>query len=216
MEHEGKQYHEGHKTENYQGHGVVDEQHHHHNAHNHHGIFHQSDQHIGKHHGNGVGVIGNTGHQLAHGDVVQLLVRKALNMGEHIFTKGRQKLLTDFLQKHGLNIHTDQGNDQNGGIGGDHPVKGAQREAFLLYQLLNVTNQHRGGQVIGDGDQHHHENNDELLFIGLGIVEKPLYDLTVGGCPLPATLFLLPLHQQIGGQENGGGKADDGAYDQNG
>ena len=40
------------------------------------GIFAQVDQKVGKHHRDGVGVVGDAGHQLAHGDVVQLLVRE--------------------------------------------------------------------------------------------------------------------------------------------
>ena len=216
LEHIGEKHHEGHEAQHDQGHCVVDEQHHHHNTDDHHGVLYQSDQHIGEHHGNGVGIVGDTGHQLAYGNVVQLLVGKAFDVGEHILTESRKKLLTDLLQDHGLYIHTDQRNDEDRGIECYHLEQDLQGEAFLLYQLLDIAHQHGSNQVVGNGDQHYHKNHDKLLFIGSCIVEKTANDLTVGKGAIPLVFLFFPLYQQISRQENGGGKADNGTDDQNG
>ncbi len=215
LEHIGEKHHKGNEAQHDQGHCVVDEQHHHYNADDHHGVLYQSDQHIGEHHGNGIGVVGDPGHQLAHGDIVQLLVGKTFNVRKYIFTEGREDLLTDLLQHHRLNIHADHRNDQDAGIQGHHTEKRIQGEAILLHQFLDIAYQHGGDQVINDGNEHYGENHHKLLFMGFGIVQKATDDLAVRNGTLPGPIVFLFLHQQVCDQKNNGRKTNDGAHDQN-
>ena len=95
---------EGHKAEHHQGQLVVQTEHRRQNAQNDESVLGQVDQQVGKHHGDGVGVVGHTGDQLAHRDLIELLVGKGLDVGKEVFAQVGDDALAHFLQDDGLQI----------------------------------------------------------------------------------------------------------------
>ena len=136
-------------------------------------------------------------------------------MGEHVLTQVRQDLLAHLLQDHGLQIHTHHGNHQNRGICAHHGKELAQGEV-ILDQILNLTNQHRRNQVVGNGDQHNHKHQQKLGKIGLGITQQPPDNHRVGHLALELLHGLVPLDLCIGDQKGDGKDADDGTHNENG
>ena len=72
-EHKGEKDDEGNKAQYHQGQLVVQNQHGAQHAKDHKEILCQIHQNIGEHHGNGVGIVSNSGDQFAHGDRIELL-----------------------------------------------------------------------------------------------------------------------------------------------
>ena len=142
LENECEQHHKRHKAQHHQRHRIVDKQHGNQNAGNDHYILDHGHQHTGEHPADAVRIVGNTGNQLANGDVVQLLVGKAFNVSKHILTQIRQDLLTDLLQDHCLQVHADHRHHQHTGIGANHPVELAQWER-VFDQILDISHQNR-------------------------------------------------------------------------
>ena len=81
-EDDGEQHQERHEAQNHQGEGVVEHEHSRQYAHHDKGVFHHVYQDVGEHHGDGVGVVGDAGDQLAHGNLIELIVGQPLDVGE--------------------------------------------------------------------------------------------------------------------------------------
>ena len=211
-----KEHHEGHKAQHHQGQSVVQHQHGAQHTHDDHGVFGQGYDDVGEHIGNCVGVVGNSRHQLAHGDVVQLLMGELFNVGEHIQADLRQDLLAGLLEDHGLQIGADQRNHQDACID-SYPDEEVPKLKFFFDQTLDVTDDQRGNQIIDDGEDHDEEHTNEAFPVGLGVAEEPPDDLAVGHMPLVVVFLLLMLLQgNVGQDEHQGEGADDGTHDQNG
>ena len=82
-----EEHDEGHKAEHHQGQLVVQADHRGEDAQDDEAVLSQLHQQIGEHHRDGVGVVGHTGDQLAHGDLVQLLMGKGLDVGEEVLAQ---------------------------------------------------------------------------------------------------------------------------------
>ena len=95
---------EGHKAEHHQRQLVVQAEHGHQNAQNDKAVLGQLDQEVGEHHGDGVGIVGHAGDQLAHGDLVELLVCQRFNVAEQILAQIGDDALAHPLQDHGLQV----------------------------------------------------------------------------------------------------------------
>ena len=95
---------EGHKAEHHQGQLVVQAEHGHQNAQNDKAVLGQLDQEVGEHHGDGVGIVGHSGDQLAHRDLVELLVCQRFNVAEQILAQIGDDALAHPLQNHGLQV----------------------------------------------------------------------------------------------------------------
>ena len=212
-EDQGEQHHEGHEAQHHQGQRPVQQQHGHQHTHDDHGVLHQSHQNVGKHEGNPVGVVGDTGHQLAHGDVVQLFMAQLFNVGEHVQTDPGQDLLTNLLEGHGLQIGADQTDHQNTCVDAHHGKQVGKLE-LVLDGGLNVTHQQGGDQIIDDGKEHDEEHTHKALPVGLGIAQQPADDLLIGELPLPVVArFLMPAQGDPGQNEGDGKGANDGCHD---
>ena len=214
LENKGEEHHERHKAQDDQRHGIVDKQHGSQHARNDHHILDEGHQNIGEHHGDTVGIVGNTSHQLAHRDIVQLLVRQALDMAEYVLTQVGQNLLTNLLQDHGLQIHTDHGYNQNACIGTYHPKQLIQRE-IVLNEVLDLTDQHRRQQIVGNRDEHDDEHQNKLTQVRSAVTQQPLNQLGVRHVPLILFVVFIMLHPDIGDQEGDGKDADDGTHNEN-
>ena len=92
-----KQHHKGNEAGHHQCHGEIHRQHGGEHAENHHAVFHHGHQNVGEQHADAVGIVGDASHQLAHGNVVQLFVGQALDVGEHVLTQVGQDLLSHLL-----------------------------------------------------------------------------------------------------------------------
>ena len=95
---------EGHKAEHHQRQLVVQAEHGHQNAQNDKAVLGQLDQEVCEHHGDGVGIVGHSGDQLAHRDLVELLVCQRFNVAEQILPQIGDDALTHPLQDHGLQV----------------------------------------------------------------------------------------------------------------
>jgi len=95
---------EGHKAEHHQRQLVVQAEHGHQNAQNDKAVLGQLDQEVGEHHGDGVGIVGHSGDQLAHRDLVELLVCQRFNVAEQILAQIGDDALAHPLQDHGLQV----------------------------------------------------------------------------------------------------------------
>ena len=209
-EDDGEQQHKGHEAQHHQRQGVIKGQHGPQHAEDHHDVFHQRHQDVGEHVGDGVGVVGHAGDQLAHGDVVQLLVAQAFDVGKDILAHGGQDLLARLLQHHGLDVGADHADHQDAGVHRHDGEKIAELKG-ILHRLLDMAHQQRGGQIIDDGEQHDQEHDEEILFIGQGVAQQAADDLPVRHVALKAHAFLFILFQQKNHQEADGEHADDGS-----
>ena len=95
---------EGHKAEHHQRQLVVQAEHGHQNAQNDKAVLGQLNQEVGEHHGDGVGIVGHSGDQLAHRDLVELLVCQRFNVAEQILAQIGDDALAHPLQDHGLQV----------------------------------------------------------------------------------------------------------------
>ena len=208
-----KQHHKGHKAQHHQGQRIVEHQHGRQYAHHHHGILGQGDDDVGEHVADGIGIVGNTGHQLAHRNVVELLVAQLFNVGEHIQPDLRKDLLSGLLQDHGLRIGANQRNRQNTGVDGHHGPKIAQLE-ISLDGILNMADQQRRDDLVANGQHHHEKHQDKALPVRLGIPQESGDDLAVTHVPVGViVLFLDSLQGNVGSDEHQREAADDGAHD---
>ena len=169
LEHDGKENQEGHKAQHHQRQGVVEHQHGPQHTEDHHGVLYQCHQDVGKQVADGVGVVTHPGHQLAHGDLVQLLVGKAFDAAEDVQPELGQDLLAHLLEDHGLKIGADHGHHQNAGVHRHHPVQLRQGE-ISLDDALNFAHQQRRDHIVGDGHQHDDKYQYKFLFIGDGVL----------------------------------------------
>ena len=215
VEQHREEYQEGCKAQDHQSQGVVEHQHGHQHAHDHQRVFGKGHQNVGEHIGNGVGIVGHPGDQLADGDIVELFVGELLNMGEQVKPQGGQDLLTGFLQDHGLHIGADQGDHQNARIDPHHGKQGGHLEPVLNH-ALDAADEQRRHHVIGDGDEHGKKGNGELPAVVLRVDQQPADQLAVGHMALIGLSFHPIFGLQINQQKDGGGGADDGAHDQKG
>ena len=133
-ENQGEDHHKRHEAQHHQRQCVIDQQHGSEYADDHHGIFGQGDQNVGEHKGDGVGVVGDAGHQFTHRHTVQLLVAETFNVGEQIQANLRQNFLSRLLQDHGLEIGADQRHDQNAGVRRHQGKQLGQSEIVTLDQ----------------------------------------------------------------------------------
>ena len=131
-ENHSEEHHEGHKAQNHQCQRIVDKQHSSHNADDDQSVFCQSDDDVGEHEADGVGVVADTSHQLADGDVVQLIVGETFDVGEYIQPDLGENLLTGLLQQHGLQVGANQGDHQHACVDDDQLIKLCQLKAVLL------------------------------------------------------------------------------------
>ena len=210
-ENDREKNHKGNEAQHHQRQLVVEQQHGHQHADDDKNVFDHGDQDIGKHHGNGVGIVGNAGHQLAHGNLVQLLVGQAFNVGEQVLAQGGKNLLSGFLQGDGLHIGACHGDHQHPGVYHDHAEQRGQLKPGLDH-LLNAAHQQRRHNVVGDGDQHQRQHPRELLPVGQGIDHQPGHDFPVFHVPVEARVFRPAAHQQVGCDKNDGKHAYNGAH----
>ena len=206
---------EGRETEDHQRQRVVQNKHRSHHADDDHRVFQQRDQHVGKQEGDRVRIVGDAGDQLAHRDLVELLVRQGLNVGEDVHADLRQDLLPDLLQQHRLGVGADQGDDQDPRVHRDHRPEPGQGEIGLDH-LLDPADQQGREHVVDDGEEHHEKDQHELTEIGPGVAEQTADDLTVLHVPLKPHRLFLVLLQDKGEGEAQGEQADDRADDQKG
>ena len=210
-----KDHQEGHEAQHHQGQGVVQHQHGAQHADDHHGIFAQGHQNVGEHVGDAVGIVGDTGHQLAHRDVVELLVGELLDVGEDVLADLRQDLLAHPLEDHGLDVGAYDADDEDACVGGHHGQQGVDLKVRLDH-VLDLADEPGGDDVVGDGQEHDEEDNDKVLPEGLGIGQQAADDLGVGHVALEAHGGLLVLDGSIGDDERQGEGADDAAGDEQG
>ena len=140
LEDDGKEHQKRYKAQDHQRQSVVQNQHCRQHTDDHQRVLRQSHQNVGEQIADGVGVIGDSRHQLAHGDLVQLRVGKLLNVGEGIQTDLRQDLLAGLLQNHCLEIGADHGYHQNARIYSHQRIELRKLEV-LLDGALNVRHQ---------------------------------------------------------------------------
>ena len=212
---DGKEHQKRHKTQHHQRQGVIQDQHGRQHTDDHQRVLRQRHQNVGEQVADGVGVVGDSRHQLAHGDLVQLGVGQLLNVGEGVQTDLGQNFLAGLLQDHGLKIGADHGHRQNARVHGNQRIEPGQLKA-LLDGTLNVCHQQGGHHIIGDGHQHNEEHQNEILFIGSGIAQQSFDDLAVGHMPFAGLLFGFSLQHSIGRKEQDRKHTDDGADDQKG
>ena len=215
LEDDGKDHQERHKAQHHQRQGVVQNQHGRQHADDHQRVFCQRHQNIGEQVTDGVGIVGDSRHQLAHGNLVQLGVGQLLNVGKGVQTDLGQNFLAGLLQDHGLEIGADHGHSQDARVHGDQRIEPGKLKA-LLDGALDVRHQQGGHHVIGNGHQHNEEHQNKILFVGPGIAQQPSDDLAVGHMPLAGLRFGFPLQHGIGCQKQDRKHTDDGADDQKG
>ena len=212
----GEQHNKGHKAQHHQGQCIVEHQHGRQHAHDDHAVLGQGDDDVGEHVADGIGIVGNTGHQLAHRDVVQLLMAQAFNVGEHIQPDGRQDLLSGLLQDHGLQEGADQRYHQNAGVHRHHDPKVGQLK-LMLEDVLNVADEQGRNHFVADGNHHHEENHHKALPIGLGVAQKPVDDFGVLHMPVGVLVGLFALLQgKVGQQEHQRECANNRTHDRDG
>ena len=215
LEDNGKNHQERHKAQHHQRQGVVQDQHGRQHADDYQGVLRQRHQNVGEQVADGVGIVGDSRHQLAHGNLVQLSVGQLLNVGKGVQTDLGQNLLPGLLQDHGLEIGADHGHSQNASVHGNQRIEPGKFEA-LLDGTLDVRHQQGGHYVIGDGHQHNEKHQNKILLIGLGIAQQPFDDLAVGHVPFAGLRLGFPLQHGIGCQKQDRKHTDDGADDQKG
>ena len=211
LKNQGEDHQEGHKAQHHQGQRIIQHQHGSQHAEDHHGVFQQGHQNVGKQKADGVGVVADPGDQLAHGNLVQLLMGQAFDSCEGVQTDLGQDLLTHRLQDHGLEIGTDHGDHQNARVQNNHGIEPGQLKAAGFDEPLDSGNQQRGHHVIDDGHRHDDKHQDKFLRIGSGIAQQPADQLTVGHAALGSGLFDMVLQDKIGHDKHHGEHTDDGA-----
>ena len=195
-----EQHHEGHEAQNHQRQRIVQQQHGCQHTHDDHAVLSQCHDDVGEEEADVVGVIGDAGHQLAHGDIVELLVGELLDVGKYVQTQLGQDLLAGLLQDHGLQVGADQTHDQNACVDGHQSEQVVQFKG-VFDGVLNVADEQGGQQVIDDGKQHHEEDDDEVFPVGLAVGQQPADDLAVGHMPLAVVKFFLALLQSDVGED---------------
>ena len=153
-EYPGEQHNERNKAQHHKCKLVIEDEHCREHAQNNEHVFNHSYQNMGKHHGNGIGVVGNTGNQLAHGNVIKLVMRKAFYVCEQILAKRRKYLLTGFLQNNCLKIGTHHRDNQNCRINSDLYKQRTELELFYN-KLFDITYDNRRDNIVSDGKQHY-------------------------------------------------------------
>ena len=204
---------EGNEAKHHQGELIVYAQHRSQNAQNDEHVFDQIDDDVGKHHGDGVGIVGYTGDQLADGHQIQLLVGQALNVGKDVLADAGKDLLTRLLQDDGLNVGADHGDDQNGGINTDQRKEAAKLEVCLDH-FYDLAGDEGGDDVVCDGEQHNKAHQQEICPVWLGVNQQAANDLTVLHVTVEADGFLFIFHGGVGHDEGNGDDAESGTYDQ--
>ena len=173
-----KQHDKGHKAQHHQGQLIIQADHRHQDAQDHKRIFGQVDQQIGEHHGDSVGVVGHTGDQLAHRDLVELLMGQRLDMDKQILTQVRNNALSHFLQDHRLEIGAAHREQQHSGIY-NHCRKQVLQRKGAHHQFLDITDQERRNDIVGDREQHQKAYNHKLRQIGPCIRRQAADDLPI-------------------------------------
>ena len=207
----GKQNDKGNKTQHHQGEHIIEAKHCHKHTENNEYVFDEVDDDIGKHHRNAVGVVCNTGNELAHGNVVELLVRKCFNVFKKIETDVGNDLLSDLLQGNGLQIGADHGNNKNAGIKRNSQKEGGELKLRLLDVALNVTDEIGTDDVVRDGKKHQRQHKSELCAIRLGVNEQAFDDLLVRDVTVKAHRFFFVFDEGIGNDEDDGKDAQNAA-----
>ena len=202
-----KQHDKGHKAQHHQGQLVVDQQHGPQDAQDHKTVFGQVDKQVGEHHGDGVGVVGHTGDQLAHRDLVQLLVGQGLDVGEQVLPQIGDDPLARLLEDDRLEIGADHGKDQDARIDRHHPEQSLQGE-IPHQHLLHLAYDQGGHDVVHDGKKHQQPRRQEAAQVGPGIMGQPPDDLAVGDVALKAHGGLFVLDRGIGEDQQGRHRAD--------
>ena len=209
LEDDGEEHQKGHKAQHHQRQRIVQDQHGTQHTQNHQGVLDQGDQNIGEQIADGIGVVGDSRHQLAHGNLIQLGVGQLLNVGKGIHAQLGQDFLADLLEDHSLEVGADHAHSQNACIDGHQGKQSAELEA-LLNGALNGGNQQGRHHIVGDGDQHDKENQCELLLIGRSVAQQPTDDLAVGHMPFAGFLGGLLFQYGIGAQKDQGKYPDNG------
>ncbi len=202
-EHEGEEHQKGHKTEDHQGEGIIEHQHGAQDAHHREGVLHHIHQDVGKEHGDSVGVVGLSRHQLAHGNVVELLVGEAFDVDKQVLTQLGEDLLSGALEDDGLEIDTGHGYHQQPGVDRHHGIKLGQLK-LLLHQVGHAPQDSGRNEVIGNGEDHDDQHQQEVLPIRLGVDQQPAEDLAVRHVPIKAHLLLFVFDAQVDDKESDG------------
>ena len=210
----GEQDYKGHETQYHQCQSVIEHQHSAQNAYDDHAVLYHGDQNIGKHHGNGIGVITNTSDQLAYGNIIELLMGQAFDMGEDVQAELGQDLLAGFLQDHGLEVGTDHADDQNTGVYTN------QREQIAELKIpfdstLNMADQQGRDHVVHNGYHHNQQYRYEIQPVGLGVDDQPFNQLAVGHMAVEADGLFLVFNGSVGQNKNDGEGTNDGTNNQN-
>ena len=127
---------EGHKAEHHQGQLVVQADHCDQDAEDDEAVLGQLHQQIGEHHRDGIGVVGHTGDQLAHRDLIELLMGERLDVGEQVLAQIGDDPLADPLQDDGLKIGACHREHQHTGIDGHRDKQLVQGE-IARHQLFD-------------------------------------------------------------------------------
>ena len=136
-------------------------------------------------------------------------------MGKHILPDGGEDLLSCGLEDHGLEIGTDQTDNENARID-RHRGKQLTEGKFALDHLLNAAYKQGREEVVDNGEEHHHKGGQKALPVGLSKLHETAYDLTVRHVPVKAHGVLLVLLHGIDHQKDDGKNTDDGADNEDG
>ena len=171
----GEQHDEGHEAEDHQRQLVVEGDHGRQHADDDEHVLDQVHEEAGEHEGDGVGVVGDPGHQLPHGGGVHLLVGQALDVGEQVLPHAGDDLLAHLLEHDGLDVDADHGHDEDARVGGHQAVKLRELE-IVLDEVRHLADDGGGQDVVGDAEEHDTAHEDELASVGLGVPEEPADD----------------------------------------
>ena len=207
----GKQNNKGNKAQHHQGEHIIEAKHCYKHTENNEYVFDEVDDNVGEHHRNAVGVVCNTGNELAHGNVVELLVRKLFNVLKEIKTDVGNDLLSDFLQGNGLQVGAHHCNNKDAGVKCNSQKQGSQFKIRLLDVALNVTDEVGADDVVRDGKKHQRQHKSELCAIGLGVNEQAFDDLLVRDVTVKAHRFFFVLNEGICNDEDDGKDAQNAA-----
>ena len=213
-ENKRKENDKGNEAKHHQRQHIVEDEHRNEDAEDDKEVFDEVDQNIGKHHGNGGGVVRNTGYELTDGHFVKLRMGERFDMAEGIFADGGDDLLSCFLQDDRLQIHRTQGNEQDGCVKTDFDEDIAHFK-LACDGFFDIRNDERGNEVVGNRKEHQKADNDEIADIGLCIAKETACDLAILHVAVKADGLLFVLHGDEGDKEYRGEKTEDAADHKN-
>ena len=214
-ENEGEENDEGNEAKHHQRQRIVENEHGDENAEDDEKVFDEVHKNVGEHHGNRSGVVCDTSHKLTNRHFVKLGMGKLLDMSEGILADGRDDLLSRFLKDDRLQIHGDEGNEEDGRVKTD-TKENVLHFKFIDNQLFDACDHERGDEIVGNGEKHQKADEEEIADIGTGITKKTSCDLAILHVAVKADGLLFILHGDEGDEKGGGKEAEDAADDEKG